>query len=413
MSKRIPEIPNAPGLTWRPRKGERWECRWQARSDLVRRGYIPKSARLFCGTMEDYADPVAVAFIQDRAQILQDEMLAWGRGAPDILSAAYDGTIRALCNVYQVDQDSPFRKLRYKSRQHYSHLMKRLIVAHGDDRVMDIKARMLLRWHEDWSAGGKLAMGHSMVTMLRTLMSFGTTMLEDDECARVSAVLRGLKFPNAKPRNERLTAEQANAIRAEAHRRGFHSIALAQALQFECMLRQKDVVGEWVPITEPGISDVTRGNHKWLRGLRWEEIDDTLVLRHVTSKRQKAVEIPLAGAPMVAEEFARLGGIPKAGPVIVDERSLTPWTIDQFRLQWRRCANAAGVPSTVRNMDSRAGAISEATDAGADLEHVRHAATHSDISMTQRYSRGAAEKTAKVLQMRSEFRKNKSGTDGA
>jgi hypothetical protein len=56
---------------------------------------------------------------------------------------------------------------------------------------------------------------------------------------------------------------------------------------------------------------------------------------------------------------------------------------------WRKVATAAGVPKTVYNMDSRAGAISEATDAGAELEHVRHAATHSDISMTQRYS-GAA-----------------------
>lgn len=410
MTKRIPEIPEAPGLTWRPRKGDRWECRWQARSDLVKRGYIPKSARLFCGTLEDYADPVAVAFIQDRSRLLQDEMLTWARGEPTLLSAVYDGTIRALCNVYQVDQDSPFRKLRYKSRQHYTHLMKRLMAGHGDERIVDIKARAVLRWHEEWSADGKIATGHAMVTMLRTLMSFGATMLEDDECARVSAVLRGMKFANAKPRNERLTAEQANAIRAEAHRLGLHSIALAQALQFEGMLRQKDVVGEWVPITEPGISDVTRGNHKWLRGVRWDEIDSNLVLRHVTSKRQKAVEIPLASAPMVAEEFARLGELPKKGPIVVDERSTFPWTIDQFRIHWRKCATAAGVPATVRNMDSRAGAISEATDAGAELEHVRHAATHSDISMTQRYSRGAAEKTAKVMQLRSEFRKNKSGT---
>jgi site-specific recombinase XerD len=60
-------------------------------------------------------------------------------------------------------------------------------------------------------------------------------------------------------------------------------------------------------------------------------------------------------------------------------------------------------------MDSRAGAISEATDAGADLEHVRHAATHSDISMTQRYSRNSVEKVANVQHKRASHR-NKSGT---
>ena len=59
-------------------------------------------------------------------------------------------------------------------------------------------------------------------------------------------------------------------------------------------------------------------------------------------------------------------------------------------------------------MDSRAGAITEATDAGADLEHIRHAATHSDISMTQRYSRGDADKTAGVLRQRVAHR-NKQG----
>jgi hypothetical protein len=58
-------------------------------------------------------------------------------------------------------------------------------------------------------------------------------------------------------------------------------------------------------------------------------------------------------------------------------------------------------------MDTRAGAISEATDAGAELEHVRHAATHGDISMTQRYSRGGTEKIAQVQKARIEYRNKK------
>jgi hypothetical protein len=57
-------------------------------------------------------------------------------------------------------------------------------------------------------------------------------------------------------------------------------------------------------------------------------------------------------------------------------------------------------------MDSRAGGITEASDAGAPLEHIRHAATHSDIQTTQGYSRGAADKTANVLEMRALHRKN-------
>ena len=76
------------------------------------------------------------------------------------------------------------------------------------------------------------------------------------------------------------------------------------------------------------------------------------------------------------------------------------------RLLWLHCAPLALLPNQ-RWTNSRAGAISEATDAGAELEHIRHAATHSDIQMTQRYSRGSEEKIANVQRLRVEHR-NKS-----
>jgi hypothetical protein len=74
-------------------------------------------------------------------------------------------------------------------------------------------------------------------------------------------------------------ADQVTLIRAEAHRRGFPSIALAQAIQFECIFRQKDVIGEWVPVAEPGTSEIVHespngGTKKWLRGIRWSEVDE-------------------------------------------------------------------------------------------------------------------------------------------
>jgi hypothetical protein len=266
---------------------------------------------------------------------------------------------------------------------------------------------MVLRWHEIWSKGGKIAMGHAMVSMFRTLCSFGVTMLEDRECERLSGVLHKMKFKVPRPRETRLTAEQVIAIRAEAHRRGQHSIALAQALQFELMLRQKDVIGEWVPQSEPLISPFLYGTRKWVKGLRWSEIDQNLILRHTTSKRQKDIEVDLKLAPMVMEELALIGDRPERGPVIIRESTKRPYDADEFRRLWRGIATAVGVPKTVRNMDSRAGGISEATDAGADLEHVRHAATHSDIGMTQKYSRAGAEKTRNVMLLRVAHRNKK------
>ena len=101
--------------------------------------------------------------------------------------------------------------------------------------------------------------------------------------------------------------------------------------------------------------------------------------------------------------------LPASGPIIINEKTATPYTQSLFRKNWRKIADQCGVPKSVKNMDSRAGAITEATEAGADLHHVQHAATHSDIAMTQRYSRGQAEKIASVQHIRVAHR-NKSGT---
>lgn len=396
-----PKIENAPGIIWRPYKGGRWEARWQARSDIVKKGFRPKSMRVWVGDA-DMIDAQA-HYIQDRANSLQAEMLVWGRGGVPQMGA-YDGTIRALSEAYQTDPDSPFHKTRPVSRRYYQTLLKKLIAGHGDDLIAETKARQVLRWYEGWSAGERIAMGHAMIGMLRTILNFGVTMLEDGDCDRLSGALSKMKFKMAKPRSVHMTAEQATLIRKKAHEKGYPSIALAQAIQFDCILRQKDVIGEWESINEPGISDVIHGQHKWLRGIRWEEIDASLILRHATSKRDKPMEVPLSEAPMVMEELA-ISGRKASGPVIVFENTGLPWHAMWFRKVWRDIANECGIPKEIRNMDSRAGAITEASDAGAPMEHIRKAATHSQIAQTEKYSRGDASQAANVLRIRAEHRK--------
>lgn len=364
---------------------------------------MPKSVRLWIGITPDETEAL---YISDRANVLQAEMLAFnGNGGVFLPSTVYAGDMRSLVGVYQTDPDSPFHKNRYRSRMNRLSLLKRIVDQYGDLYLSDIKPRDVLRWYEGWAADGKVAMGHAMIATLRVLMSFGSSLLECPECERLSTKLHYMRFKGIAPRNTRLTPEQVIAIRAEAHRRGFPSIAKASAIQCDGMLRQKDVIGEWVPLSEPGFSDVIHRGKKWLRGVRGDEIDSALVLRHMTSKRDKPVEIPLRYAPMVMEEFP--DGFPTSGPLIVSELTGRPWQADYFRRFWREIADAVGIPKEVRNMDTRAGAITEATEADVPLEHIKHAATHSDIATTQRYSRGAAEKTAGVLISRVEFRNRK------
>lgn len=401
-----PKIDNAPGLQWRPMK-EGWEARWRARTDLIAKGYTPKSARLWFG--KDLI-PGDIDYIRDRANALQDDMLVWGRGGVPELGLQFDGTINSLIDAYQSDPDSPYLKKRYATRLHYDSLCKRLREDLGDKRVENIDARSLLRWHETFLAANHLPMGHACIGMLRTVSTFGATILAKQECRDLKNLLRDMRFPVGKPRHSTLSAEQAIAVRAKAHELGYHSIALAQAFQFECTVRQKDVIGEWVPVSEAGpLSEVLDGQMKWLRGIRWEEIDADMILRHVTSKRQKEIVVDLKLAPMVMEEL-QLTERKDSGPIIVCDITGVPWRALHFRTHWRKCADACGIPKSVRNMDSRAGAITEALKAGASLDNVRKSATHSDVGMTQRYSRGDDEAIADVMKLRAEFRKNNTKT---
>lgn len=401
-----PKIENAPGLVLIQRlKG--WTAKWQARRDLVGRGWRP--TKLFISIVSLEPTDAERAYISDTCTRMQSEMLMFGRGGIPV-ATAFDGTIRTLVNCYQTDEVSPYRKIRYKTRVNYDGLMRRIVRDHGDEPIRDIKRRTILLWYEKWRESG-IPTSHSLMTMMRIVIGFGSSILEDSECVRLRILLHDMKFENGQAREDIVTAEQATAIRAEAHKRGLHSIALAQAIQFECTFRQKDVIGEWVPQDDPVLSDICDDRHyiKWARGLVWQKIDANLILRHVTSKKNKPIVIRLKNAPMVMEEFDLLDERKSNGPVIICEKTGKPWRAHQFRRMWRDIARACGIPDTVQNRDTRAGAITEATDSGASLEDVRHTATHSNVSQTAAYSRNPEEKTAKVMQLRASKR-NGNGT---
>lgn len=423
-ARKPPQIDNTPGIAWRLLKNG-WQASWRARADLIKRGWTLRYMHLWAQS-PDEPEPskFSAAWMRDQCQRLQTEMLVWGRGGIPV-AGGFDGTWQTLIDCFQTDKASSYRTIRPKSRVFYDTLCRRISRDHGKERIEDFKARDALLWHQKWAAGADgtpdqhIPIAHSLMGMVRTLVNFGADFLEDDECVRVSGLMHRRRFKQGKPREEHLSVEQVIGVRAEAHKQGRATVAMAQAFQFECTFRQKDVIGEWVGINELGISDITHGQNKWLRGIRWEEIDANLVLTHVTSKKQKEVVVDLRRAPMVIEELERVYGtgftrgmLPASGPIIVSERTGRPWSDHEFRRVWRKIAHAAGVPKVVRNMDSRAGAVTEAFDAGALGESVRKAATHSTLAMTNRYSRNDAKAIANVMDIRVASR-NKKGNPGA
>jgi len=299
---------------------------------------------------------------------------------------AVEGTLASLIGRYRTDERSGYHKIRFKTREHYDGQLDRIIVECGGWKLADLKGQHIQQFYDGWAKRGN-AIARSLVTMLRMLFGFGATILGDTECERLSVVMHKMRFKMNKPRNERLTFEQANAIRAMAHKMGRPSIALAQAFQFEVMLRQRDVIGEWVPASEPGgLTGVTAGNEKWLRGIRWSEIDRDLILRHTPSNGGKDIEVDLNLAPMVMDELAlylaehKLTELPTAGPVIVCEFNDLPWTAYEFRRWWRKLATACGIPKSVFNMDSRAdgkrGADARSVSNGKSTESRYRSAEH-------------------------------------
>jgi len=266
------------------------------------------------------------------------------------------GTICNLIDRYRTDPRSQYHKLRYKVRLNYDNMLERIAdePALGPVLIADLDEAKVMAVYQRWSDGGvKLSIGHSMFARLRLLCTFGSAVLNDDDCRRLSSILHNVRIPKPQIVAEPLTAAHARAIRAKAHEMKHPSIALAQAFQFDLRLKQTDVIGEWIPLSEPGVSEVISDSKgKWIRGLRWEEIDANLTLRHITSLWQEEVVFNLKNAPMVMEELAKIGDRPTRGPVIICEGPNLPWSQAEYRRWWRKVADAAGIPKTVKNMNS-------------------------------------------------------------
>jgi hypothetical protein len=138
------------------------------------------------------------------------------------------------------------------------------------------------------------------------------------------------------------------------------SLALAQAFQFDLKLYDGQIIGEWVPLTEPGESAIqsrtivwrwgTKRSRpaKWLRGLQWSQIDENHTLRHEVNG--KTVKIDLRRHPGIMAELKKLTPLPKSDPLIVYEKTGSPYTDAQYRWLWRRVATKAGIASDVRNV---------------------------------------------------------------
>lgn len=404
------ETVKAPGLKWRKLVSGLSPV-WVADEIDVKNGYTPKTVNL--KHLVDQPDMLVA-----KCNALQADMILWRTGyRRDLLK--FDGTVRSLLDIYELHEESPYRRLKPGSLRPYNHYLKSLRGHIGTLRLSDISGVDIMRWHRVWSEDGKHLSAAAMArSVLDAAISFGI-LLRIAGCTELAAILRETrkKLPNPKARTTVLTVEHVIAARAAAHADGRPSAALAYALAFETTLRLWDVIGQWYPIDRPEMSEVINADlgKKWF-GLRWEDIDADLRLTYTPSKTAGTtgvtVTYPLTKAPMVLEELTHWPEKIRAGPVIVSERTGRPYTEVPFQRMWAKDRKAAGIPSSVWARDLRASGITEGRATDVSKDDAAKVAGHSSTRTTDRYDRAVVEASDRFAEARVKARERSGNISG-
>ena len=344
---------------------------------------------------------------------LQDEMLAWGRGERGVSGRSPRGSLAFLCEMYELDTDSPIHRLRHSTQVGYVRYLRKIVETVGATRLNAISGKTVRGWHRRWLVHGERN-AKGCVQILRLVVKYGVECAKgpNDPCIFLERVLSTMRFPTLPGRDKRVTHAMVAAFRPKACEAGRSSIALAVTLQFDLGLRQKDVIGEWVPpISKNGRSRLS-GYRVWQWGLTWDQIDENWILRkHVSKSNGKQVAAhDLKAYPETIELLRAVPLEKRVGPIVIDERSKEPYRDRRFKVLFREIANSSGWPKDVWNMDCRAGAISEAFEAGADQADVMKVASHTQISTTMGYNRGGVVQSNRVAELRARSREAATGS---
>lgn len=310
-------------------------------------------------------------------------------------SPEFDGTIKSLITCFRNDKTSTLHSVKHSTRiRDYEPSLRVLEKNVGKRRIDALKASDFREWFTQWKKKGhRRATG--AIKLLRLVISYGAGE-RFHGCAQARLILSDMRFEQPSPRDVAMTYQQCLAIVKKSAEMKCPSIGFVEAVKFETALRRIDVIGEWAP--PPG-----GGEFRWT-GLMAKDISKEMVLTLKTSKTGAAVARDLSSYTLVAEAL-KAYRIPDIGPVVIDEDYGKPYWENRYTEKFKKVRNAAGVPSNVWSMDSRAGAVSETIDATGSIEAARELATHTTTKMTKRYSRGdGLEASRKVAEARAKKR---------
>jgi integrase len=388
--------PKAPGLIW-----DRGSPIWRATRAAIKAGFPTKRVNL-----KFFADNETA--LVARCQRLTAEQNEWlsGRLSRDPL---FDGTVASVIKFWQTERTSRYHTIEASSRHPYDIYARMIVRTVGARRVDAVDGRDLWRWHGEWSKplqGGdkpRLAAARMAVIVLKNALGFAAACRQPG-CAELRDIIGKIRFPGPRPRVEAPTAPEIIAARKAAHQLGHAPAALAYALQFEGAMRQWDVVGKWVPLSDKKASLIIDGTSKWI-GPMWSQIDADLILRYTPQKTQftsgAQVVLDLTVMPMVMEELAKVPVHARRGPLIVNPRTGLPYRNWYFGEIWRRVREMTGIRKEVWNRDMRAAGVTEGGQAGAPTDDLAKQAGHANKRTTAKvYDRDRLESARRVAKAR-------------
>jgi hypothetical protein len=345
------------------------------------------------------------------------------------LMATYNGTVASACNIYRSHTFSRFNKVKHNTRKTYHKDLKLIESTVGRRLIRNLTVLDVQNWYDQWRkpevAGGpeRIDRAHDGVAMFRTVLYFNAA-LRNKDCKTLATELEKWKFEKGGAREEELTYSQAAAFiktALEFGRKGIMPadrclhLAIGTAAQFELMLRQMDIIGEWAKVSAnrklpAGITTLEHRGDIWAGFFTWEMITGwRWRMKTSKSKYRSAADFNLTKYDLLLPLLDAVPHENRTGAIVKGEKNL-PVRQAMYGRWWRQLARAAGIPDTVWNMDARAGGATDADESGAALEDISAQLTHSKQSTTLRYiRRGGARKIERVAEARAKKRASEGG----
>jgi hypothetical protein len=267
--------------------------------------------------------------------------------------------------------------------------------------IVDVK-----RWYREWRAPTqpgsreRVRRAHGAVATLRMVLYFAAALGYRD-CEQLATRLSNVKFERPGAREQEMNYGQVTAFVRTALDLGQRGVmpeerarymAIAVAAQFELMLRQTDIIGQWTKGED--------GRESWAGFFTWENVPGwRWRMRTSKSKYRAAAEFDLSIYGLL---FPLLQAVPheeRAGAIVKGEHAL-PMRASSFGKWFRQIRAAAGIPADVQNRDTRAGGATEGDDAGVAFDDLMGALTHSRKETTLRYIRRQKTRIATVARAR-------------